>query len=235
MDKLNAISLFDFFSFLIPGVVLQVVVYMCMQLAGQQWPVALPVFNGIGGGLLVAVVAFSGYILGHILHYAADKHRWLGPHAIKKQISSTQLFKKGQLPFAALNKLCGDLYAFNFIDDNGDIDAKNTDRFFEINFRLLEHKGLLQTSRNLQVQFIMFSNLYVAFLVGFVFAIVLFAIHFGQINKPPLLAYYIITLIVLLVLCIYCNLIARQRRHIFLYTIWWQFYTYHISDKPNNK
>jgi hypothetical protein len=231
MDKLNAISLFDFFSFLIPGVVLQVAAYMCMQLAGQQWPVALPVFNNIGGALLVAVVAFSGYITGHILHYAAEKIKWLGVHRVKKQITSMQLFKNEQVPAQALNKVCSSLYGFNFIQANGDADIKNTNQFFEISFRLLEHKGLLNTSRNVQVQFIMFCNLYVAFLLAFVFSVILFTIHFTQINKPVLLHYCIITTALLLLLAICCHLIARQRRRIFLYTVWWQFYAFYVSDK----
>jgi hypothetical protein len=230
MDKLNAISLFDFFSFLIPGVVLQVALYLCMQLAGQQWPVPLPVFNNIGGALLVAVVAFGGYIIGHILHYAADKIKWLGLSTIKSQVNSQQLFKNDSVPAQALNKVCSNLLSFSFIDEYGNADIKNTDRFFEISFRLLEHKGLLNTSRNVQVQFIMFCNLYLAFLTAFVFSVFIFSIHFANINKPVLLQYCIITAILLLLLCICCYLIARQRRRVFLYTVWWQFYTYYISN-----
>ena len=235
MDKFSAISLFDFFSFLIPGFLLEASVYFCYKLSNISLLHDFPLFfkREVILFILLSIVA---YLIGHVIHYISQGIRWLGAGEVKRSINSRTFLNKESYLITKLNEKCKQYFEYSMIDDEGKLLDKETDRFFETSFRLLENQGILQTSRNLQVQFVLFVNVYTTLLISAVLGLgTIIYVIFTSGDKSSIKYLFIFSAITASFASL-CYSIASQRRKLFIKTIWWQFFSFYIypTIKPDN-
>lgn len=226
MDKFSSISLFDFFSFLVPGFILQAAIVFCWQLSGCTVSFHFSFITG-NEALAFVLLSIAAYLLGHCIHYASSQFAWLGTSALKKNINSYSLLNQEKYLAESLNKKSIEKFGFGFLDKEGNTAHKETDRFFEISFRILENNGLLQTSRNLQVQYLMFVNAYTALLASGIAGLITVLVVIFRPSGPLAIKYLIIFSAIAALLATAFLKIAAQRRKLFIKTIWWQFYSYY--------
>lgn len=228
MDKFSAISLFDFFSFLVPGFILQAVIICCWHISGCSFGIDFSFLSGNEAILFIALTIIA-YLAGHAIHYASSQFRWVGAADLQKSVNSSSLLKKEEYLAISLNKISEEKFSFSFLNKEGNLELEETDRFFEISFRILENNNLLQTSRNLQVQYIMFSNVYTALAAS----AILFLLTAVVLVFKPAVPEGIIQLLIFSalagLLAISFLKIAAQRRKLFIKTAWWQFYSYYYQ------
>ena len=103
MDKFSSISLFDFFSFLVPGFILQAAIVFCWQLSGCTVSFHFSFITG-NEALAFVLLSIAAYLLGHCIHYASSQFAWLGTSALKKNINSYSLLNQEKYLAESLNK-----------------------------------------------------------------------------------------------------------------------------------
>jgi hypothetical protein len=227
MDRFSAISLFDFFSFLVPGFILQVAIAFCWQLSGLNIPFDFSLLSG-NEALLFVFVSIAAYLLGHAIHFASTQFSWLGALFLPKKINGYSLLKQEKFLSDSLSKKAVERFGFSFLDKEGNVLHEECDRFFEISFRILENNGLLQTSRNLQVQFILFVNVYTVLAASAVLGLItILIVVFKPADTSSIKYLFIFSLFAGLLANGFLK-IAAQRRKLFLKTIWWQFYSFYF-------
>jgi hypothetical protein len=227
MDKFSAISLFDFFSFLVPGFILQATIVLCWQQSGFFFTFGFS-FITENDALLFVALSITAYLLGHALHYISTQFSWVGASQLQRSVSSNSLLQKEKHLAASLNKISSEKFGFAFLNKEGKPEQEETDRFFEISFRILENNGLLQTSRNLQVQYIMFSNVYTALAVSAVLCLVTIIVVIFKPADPAAIKYLLVLTAIAGLLAVGFLEIAAQRRKLFIKTVWWQFYSFYF-------
>lgn len=122
------------------------------------WMFFMPLLNS-NEVVQVALLTFLAYIIGHILHYLGQQFQWLGIHRIRKSYDGINFLHEEKHLTDKLNKKCRDDFGFSIKDSTENLLKNEVDRLFEISFRILENNNMLHTTRSLQVQFVMFSNL----------------------------------------------------------------------------
>jgi hypothetical protein len=230
MDKLTAFSLFDFFAFLIPGLIVLVLTRYCLLLVGISIDTTFLTSNE---ALRFFLAVFIGYIIGHIIHFTGSKIHWLGIAKIRNTSDSLKFLENETFLLEKLDEKSRTNFSFPLKDAQDNILPAEIERFFEVVFRLLENSKMLQSVRILQTQFIMFCNLYLGLLVSSFFILVLTAFRFQHLKGSSGLGQIAPVILLCIVSSVFSYLIAKQRREKFISTSWWQFFAFFNYHKPS--
>ena len=224
MDKFSSISLFDFFSFVIPGVILEVVLYFIYKLSGCILLFNFPLLHS-NEVVLLLLLTTGGYLLGHFIHFIGNKISWLGTSLFRKKDDGLNFLKSQNMLRNALVEKCRESFGFSIADKEGRLLRKETNDLFNISFRMLEDENRLQTVRTLQTQFILFSNLFTVGIISLVLFTGFFILSIIKTVPVQSWGFMITVLIITVISSIVSYAIAAQRRKLFIHQAWWQIYT----------
>lgn len=218
-------SLFDLLSFAFPGAVSLVLLYWTAQNITDIpfVPVILPEV------LLVVLLAMLAYFMGQIVNELGMRlEKRLGP----MPKSWVEILRANPELASGLNAVSDKVFGTKFLTENGDVDERQSDIFYDRAFAVLEMNDRLEKVRTLQSQYVFFRNSVVlAAQALFCFGIVLVAslLNDAAPNDSTVLFAGIGMALAAGAMRV-SRVLSRKRRHMKMNATLHNFYAFYISE-----